>query len=158
MKKICWEESVHIMHGRDVVVTMVTGTAGAAGMVQEALDRWWGPLMQMHGPRSDRAKDRDLYWRIKAKTSEELRQEFLSIYVPADLGARPDAARPGAAPRRGDRRVALHASPTGTSCGRSSPATARSRRSGSSSGATELGRRRSGCATRSSRRRAAAVA
>jgi ring-1,2-phenylacetyl-CoA epoxidase subunit PaaA len=36
----------------------------------------------MHGPRSDRSKDRDLYWRIKAKTSEELRQEFLSIYVP----------------------------------------------------------------------------
>ena len=27
-------------------------------------------------------KDRDLYWRIKAKTCEELRQEFLSIYVP----------------------------------------------------------------------------
>jgi ring-1,2-phenylacetyl-CoA epoxidase subunit PaaA len=38
--------------------------------------------MQMHGPRSDRAKDRDIHWRIKAKTSEELRQEFLSIYVP----------------------------------------------------------------------------
>jgi len=82
MRKICWEESVHIMHGRDVVVTMVTGTDGQRAMIQEALDRWWGPLMQMHGPRSDRAKDRDIFWRIKAKTSEELRQEFLSIYVP----------------------------------------------------------------------------
>ncbi|MEJ7697004.1 MAG: Phenylacetic acid catabolic protein [Candidatus Limnocylindrales bacterium] len=30
MRKICWEESVHIMHGRDVVLTMVTGTAVAA--------------------------------------------------------------------------------------------------------------------------------
>ena len=30
MRKICWEESVHIMHGRDVVVTMVNGTADAA--------------------------------------------------------------------------------------------------------------------------------
>jgi ring-1,2-phenylacetyl-CoA epoxidase subunit PaaA len=38
--------------------------------------------MQMHGPRSPREKDRDLHWRIKAKTSEELRQEFLGIYVP----------------------------------------------------------------------------
>jgi ring-1,2-phenylacetyl-CoA epoxidase subunit PaaA len=59
-------------------------------MIQEALDRWWGPLMQMHGPRSDREKDRDLYWRIKAKTSEELRQEFLSVYVPRllELGLR----------------------------------------------------------------------
>ena len=32
--------------------------------------------------RSPRDKDRDLHWRIKAKTSEELRQEFLTIYVP----------------------------------------------------------------------------
>jgi len=82
MKKICWEESVHIMHGRDVVVTMATGTPAQRAAIQEALDRWWGPLMQMHGPRSDRAKDRDIHWRIKAKTSEELRQEFLGIYVP----------------------------------------------------------------------------
>jgi ring-1,2-phenylacetyl-CoA epoxidase subunit PaaA len=85
MRKICWEESVHIMHGRDVVVTLVTGTPGQRAMVQEALDRWWPPLMQMHGPRSPREKDRDLFWRIKAKTSEELRQEFLSIYVPRVL-------------------------------------------------------------------------
>ena len=82
MQKICWEESVHIMHGRDVVVTLMTGTDSQRALVQEALDRWWGPLMQMHGPRGDRAKDRDLHWRIKAKTSEELRQEFLTSYVP----------------------------------------------------------------------------
>ena len=81
MRKICWEESVHIMHGRDVVVTLVNGTPAQFDLVQEALDRWWGPLMQMHGPRTPREKDRDLYWRIKAKTSEELRQEFLGIYV-----------------------------------------------------------------------------
>jgi ring-1,2-phenylacetyl-CoA epoxidase subunit PaaA len=82
MRKICWEESVHIMHGRDVVVTMVTGTPGQRAAIQDALDRWWGPLMQMHGPRSPRDKDMDLRWRIKAKSSEELRQEFLTIYVP----------------------------------------------------------------------------
>jgi ring-1,2-phenylacetyl-CoA epoxidase subunit PaaA len=88
MRKICWEESVHIRHGWDVVVTLVNGTPTQRAMVQEALDRWWPPLMQMHGPRSDRDKDRDLFWRIKAKTSEELRQEFLAIYVPRiwDLG------------------------------------------------------------------------
>ena len=56
--------------------------AAQRAVIQEALDRWWGPLMQMHGPRSPREKDRDLHWRIKAKTSEELRQEFLTIYVP----------------------------------------------------------------------------
>jgi ring-1,2-phenylacetyl-CoA epoxidase subunit PaaA len=82
MRKICWEESVHIMHGRDIVVTMVTGTTLQRSQIQDALDRWWGPLMQMHGPRSLRERDLDLRWRIKAKTSEELRQEFLAIYVP----------------------------------------------------------------------------
>src|SRR5437899_11754665 len=59
MRKICWEESVHIMHGRDVVITMVNGTQAQRYMIQEALDRWWGPLMQMHGPRTPREKDRD---------------------------------------------------------------------------------------------------
>ena len=61
MRKICWEESVHIMHGRDVVITLVNGTGAQFEMVQEALNRWWGPLMQMHGPRSPREKDRDLH-------------------------------------------------------------------------------------------------
>jgi ring-1,2-phenylacetyl-CoA epoxidase subunit PaaA len=82
MKKICWEESVHILHGRDVVLTMVNGTARQRALVQDALERWWGPLMQMHGPRTDPAKDRDLAWRIKNKDNETLRQEFLSVYVP----------------------------------------------------------------------------
>ena len=82
MRKICWEESVHIMHGRDVVVTMVTGSPAQRAAIQDALERWWGPLMQMHGPRSPRETDRDIHWKIKAKTSEELRQEFLTIYVP----------------------------------------------------------------------------
>jgi len=82
MKKICWEESVHILHGRDVVLTMVNGTSRQRALVQDAVDRWWGPLMQMHGPPTDPAKDRDLAWRIKNKDNETLRQEFLAVYVP----------------------------------------------------------------------------
>src|SRR5437870_1946387 len=82
MKKICWEESVHIMHGRDVVLTPMNGTDAQRGLVQEALDRWWGPLMQMHGPKTNPETDRDLIWKIKSKGNEQLRQEFLSIYVP----------------------------------------------------------------------------
>jgi ring-1,2-phenylacetyl-CoA epoxidase subunit PaaA len=38
--------------------------------------------MQMHGPPTDPAKDRDLAWRIKNKDNDTLRQEFLSTYVP----------------------------------------------------------------------------
>jgi ring-1,2-phenylacetyl-CoA epoxidase subunit PaaA len=82
MKKICWEESVHIMHGRDVVLTLMNGTPRQREMVLEALNRWWGPLMQMHGPPTNPATDRDLIWKIKTKGNEQLRQEFLSIYVP----------------------------------------------------------------------------
>jgi ring-1,2-phenylacetyl-CoA epoxidase subunit PaaA len=95
MKKICWEESVHIMHGRDVVLTLMNGTDAQRAMVQDAVDRWWGPLMQMHGPPTDPAQDRDLIWKIKAKHNEQLRQEFLTIYVPRilELGLRiPDPA------------------------------------------------------------------
>ena len=43
MRKICWEESFHILHGRDVILTLVTGTDAQRELVQEALDRWWEP-------------------------------------------------------------------------------------------------------------------
>ena len=82
MKRICWEESMHILHGRDVLLTMMSGSHNQRAMVQEALNRWWGPLMQMHGPPSDPARDKDLRWKIKSKHNEELRQEFLNVYVP----------------------------------------------------------------------------
>ena len=43
MKKICWEESFHILHGRDVILTMMNGTDEQRELVQEALKRWWRP-------------------------------------------------------------------------------------------------------------------
>lgn len=82
MQKICWEESFHMMHGRDVVITMMNGTEKQRAMVQESLNRWWPRLMVFHGPDTPPEKDRDLQWRIKAKTNESLRQEFLSTQVP----------------------------------------------------------------------------
>ncbi len=97
MRKICWEESVHIMHGRDVVVTLATGTPEQRAMVQEALDRWWPPLMQMHGPRSPRDKDRDLFWRIKAKTSRGAAPGVPRDLRAAGVRARADPPGPGVA-------------------------------------------------------------
>jgi ring-1,2-phenylacetyl-CoA epoxidase subunit PaaA len=82
MKKICWEESFHILHGRDVILAMVTGTAQQFGLVQEALDRWWGPLMQFHGNPIPRDEDPMYVWRIKSQGNEEARQQFLDGYVP----------------------------------------------------------------------------
>ena len=82
MKKICWEESFHILHGRDVILTLMNGTDGQRGLVQEALDRWWGPLMQFHGNPIPAEDDPVVQWRIKTQGNEEARQQFLDGYVP----------------------------------------------------------------------------
>lgn len=82
MKKICWEESFHILHGRDVVLAMVTGTAEQRELVQEALERWWPPLMQFHGNPIPADEDPMVFWRIKSQANEDARQQFLDAYVP----------------------------------------------------------------------------
>jgi ring-1,2-phenylacetyl-CoA epoxidase subunit PaaA len=82
MKKICWEESFHILHGRDVVLAMVTGTSEQRELVQEALNRWWPPLMQFHGTAIAMEDDPTYRWRIKSQANEDARQQFLDGYVP----------------------------------------------------------------------------
>jgi ring-1,2-phenylacetyl-CoA epoxidase subunit PaaA len=82
MKRICWEESFHVLHGRDVVLALVTGTEGQRALVQEALDRWWGPLMMFHGTPLPAEDDPMVHWRIKSQGNEEARQQFLEGYVP----------------------------------------------------------------------------
>jgi ring-1,2-phenylacetyl-CoA epoxidase subunit PaaA len=85
MQKICWEESFHIKHGYDMIVTLMNGSKVQRDMVQDALNRWWPPLVMFHGPPTDPAKDRDLYYRIKAKPNFLLRQEFFAKYIPKIL-------------------------------------------------------------------------
>ena len=82
MKKICWEESFHILHGRDVILTLMNGTDDQRELVQEAVNRWWGPLMQFHGNPIDKEDDPMFVWRIKSQGNEEARQQFLDGYVP----------------------------------------------------------------------------
>jgi ring-1,2-phenylacetyl-CoA epoxidase subunit PaaA len=82
MKKICWEESFHILHGRDVILAMMTGTAEQQELVQEALNRWWPPLMQFHGNPIPADEDPSYVWRIKSQANEHARQQFLEGYVP----------------------------------------------------------------------------
>ena len=82
MKKICWEESFHILHGRDVILAMVTGTPEQFELVQEALNRWWPPLMQFHGNPIAAEDDPMWQWRIKSQSNESARQQFLEGYVP----------------------------------------------------------------------------
>ena len=94
MKRICAEESLHLRHGEDLVLELASGTDAQRAMFQDAVDRWWAPIMHFYGPPSDPSKDVLLYWRIKTRSNEDLRQEFFSTYVPKlwDLGfSVPDA-------------------------------------------------------------------
>ena len=85
MKKVCWEESFHILHGRDTVLAMVTGTPEQRELVQEAVNRWWEPLMHFHGTPIPAEEDPMVTWRIKSQGNEEARQQFLEGYVPQIL-------------------------------------------------------------------------
>ena len=132
MKKICWEESFHIMHGRDVVLTMMNGTDDQRELVQEALDRWWGPLMQIHGNPIPTEEDPMFIWRIKSQGNDEARQEFLDGYVPQiwELGLTvPD---PELRKDEETGALALHRARLGRADAPSSPATGRRPRTGSS--------------------------
>jgi ring-1,2-phenylacetyl-CoA epoxidase subunit PaaA len=82
MRRICAEESVHLRHGEDLALELVSGTEEQNEMFQDAVNRWWRPIMHFYGPPSNPKKDVLLYWGIKTRTNEDLRQEFFSTYVP----------------------------------------------------------------------------
>ena len=95
MRRICAEESLHLRHGEDLMLELVSGTDAQRAMFQDAVNRWWRPIMHFYGPPSNPEKDVLLYWGIKTKSNEELRFEFFDTYVPKlwDVGiSAPDPA------------------------------------------------------------------
>jgi ring-1,2-phenylacetyl-CoA epoxidase subunit PaaA len=65
-----------------VILALVTGTEEQFALVQEALDRWWEPLMHFHGNPIPAEDDPMVIWRIKSQANEDARQQFLDGYVP----------------------------------------------------------------------------
>jgi ring-1,2-phenylacetyl-CoA epoxidase subunit PaaA len=65
-----------------VILALVTGTPEQFELVQEALDRWWEPLMHFHGTPLAAEDDPMVYWRIKSQANDDARQQFLDGYVP----------------------------------------------------------------------------
>ena len=61
---------------------MMNGKDEQRELVQEALNRWWGPLMQFHGNPIPAEDDPMYVWRIKSQGNGEARQQFLDGYVP----------------------------------------------------------------------------
>jgi len=84
MERICFEEGFHLKQGYDNVCHLMGGTQKQRDMVQESFTRWWWPLMMFFGPRDkDSVHSSDLMrWKVKIKSNDELRQEFLSSFVP----------------------------------------------------------------------------
>ena len=84
MKRICYEESFHIKQGYDLIVALAKGTPGQRTMAQEAIDRWWYPTLMMSGPPGEMSvhSRQSLQWKIKTKTNEQVRQEFVDLIVP----------------------------------------------------------------------------
>jgi ring-1,2-phenylacetyl-CoA epoxidase subunit PaaA len=85
LKRICSEEQLHLRHGEDITLELASGTDEQREMFQEALNRWWLAIIHFFGPRSNVEKDLLLRWKVKTRTNEDLRQEFLDRYVPKIL-------------------------------------------------------------------------
>ncbi len=86
LHRICAEEVFHAQHGESIILTLAEGEPAQRQMLQEALSRWWVPLLMFFGPSPQVGAghvDRNLAYRIRSKTNEELRQEFFHKYVPA---------------------------------------------------------------------------
>lgn len=90
LERICTEESFHLKYGHDNVVFLATGTPTQRAMVQDALNRWWKPIMHFFGP-SDKISVHNtimMRWKLKMASNDDMRQKFLDMYVPKiwDLG------------------------------------------------------------------------
>ncbi|MCB0556104.1 MAG: 1,2-phenylacetyl-CoA epoxidase subunit A, partial [Phaeodactylibacter sp.] len=84
MVRICKEESFHQRQGYEILLTLCRGTEAQKQMAQDSLNRWWWPSLMMFGP-SDEASthtQQSMDWRIKRKTNDELRQQFVDATVP----------------------------------------------------------------------------
>ena len=84
MVRICKEESFHQRQGYEMMLTLCAGTPAQREMAQDALNRFWWPSIMMFGPRDEESPhtEQAMKWKIKLKTNDELRQQFIDITVP----------------------------------------------------------------------------
>ncbi|WP_221568219.1 1,2-phenylacetyl-CoA epoxidase subunit PaaA [Alkalihalobacillus sp. TS-13] len=87
LKRICAEEVFHAQHGESIIMALAEGTPEQRELLQDALNRWWSALLMFFGPKSKENAttshvDKNIRYKIREKTNEELRQEFFTKYVP----------------------------------------------------------------------------
>ncbi len=81
MVRICKEESFHQRQGFETLLVLSKGTQEQRDMCQEAINRWWWPSLMMFGPKDSEStnSDQSMKWKIKRKTNDELRQNFVDM-------------------------------------------------------------------------------
>lgn len=88
MVRVCKEESFHQRQGYEIMTVLAKGTPEQKEMAQDALNRWWWPSVMMLGPSDDVSVHtaQSMKWKLKRKTNDELRQQFIDQTVPqADI-------------------------------------------------------------------------
>jgi len=81
MVRICKEESFHQRQGFDILFVLSKGTKEQKEMCQDAINRWWWPSLMMFGPHDKESthSDQSMKWKIKRKSNDELRQNFVDM-------------------------------------------------------------------------------
>jgi len=81
MVRICKEESFHQRQGFEILLVLSRGTKEQKEMCQDAISRWWWPSLMMFGPHDSESthSDQSMKWKIKRKSNDELRQNFVDM-------------------------------------------------------------------------------
>ena len=84
MVRICKEESFHQRQGYELLLTLMKGTEEQRQMVQDSVNRLWWPSLMMFGPsdKDSQHSAQSMKWKIKLKSNDQLRQEFIDATVP----------------------------------------------------------------------------
>ena len=83
MIRVCREESFHQRQGFDLLLSMMQGTDAQRAMVQDAVNRWWWPVLMMFGPHDGDSQHsaQSAKWGIKRISNDDLRQKFVDAIV-----------------------------------------------------------------------------
>ncbi len=84
MVRVCKEEAFHARQGFDLLMSLCKGTTEQKHMAQEALNRWWWPMLMMFGPPDTESvnSQQSMQWKIKLFSNDELRQRMVDQTVP----------------------------------------------------------------------------
>ena len=84
MVRICKEESFHQRQCYEITLKLAQGTPEQKAMAQDALNMFWWPSLMMFGPADADSPntEQSMKWKLKRKTNDELRQQFIDQTVP----------------------------------------------------------------------------